>query len=275
MIMVMLARNLAFSPEFEKARADLQTARKNYAVLVEEYSLLTGVVSKNLEAEYMLKLGKKEYELFSCQVEVLRLKREISLFQAARNRGEIITEEEVAKIIKEEFSEYQQLLEKQKANLEFARMYIGAEKLSPEEIKELKKLYHDIVRKLHPDLNPDLPDEAAVLWERVQAAYQMNEWQELYLLAEMVEELLEGKKDPVEAINSLVQMQEETAKILQKTSELETQIAKTKERVPFVYEKLLRDPAAIKVKRHELDWQIKLCKNRLKELKELRIEFGA
>ena len=86
---------------------------------------------------------------------------------------------------------------------------IGAEKLSPEEIKELKKLYHDIVRKLHPDLNPDLPDEAAVLWERVQAAYQMNEWQELYLLAEMVEELLEGKKDPVEAINSLVQMQEE------------------------------------------------------------------
>lgn len=273
--MVMLAGNLAFSPEFEKARADLQTARKNYAVLVEEYSLLTGVVSKNLEAEYMLKLGKKEYELFSCQVEVLRLKREISLFQAARNRGEIITEEEVAKIIEEEFSEYQQQLEKQKANLEFARMYIGAKKLSPEEIKELKKLYHDIVRKLHPDLNPNLPDEAAVLWERVQAAYQMNEWQELYLLAEMVEELLEGKKDPVEAINSLVQMQEETAKILQKTSELETQIAKTKERVPFVYEKLLRDPAAIKVKRHDLDWQIKLCKNRLKELKELRIEFGA
>ena len=154
-------------------------------------------------------------------------------------------------------------------------MYIGAEKLSPEEIKELKKLYHDIVRKLHPDLNPDLPDEAAVLWERVQAAYQMNDWQELYLLAEMVEELLEGKKDPIEAINSLVQMQEETAKILQKTSELETQIAKTKERVPFVYEKLLRDPVAIKVKRHDLDWQIKLCKNRLKELKELRIEFGA
>ena len=272
--MVMLAGDLAFSPEFEKARADLSAARENYTALVEEYSLLTGIVSKNLETEYMLKIGKKEYELFSCQVKVLRLKREISLFQAARNRGENITAAEVAKIIENEFVEYQQLLEKQKEKLKFAQMYMGAEKLSPEEADALKKLYRDIVRKLHPDLNPDLPVEAAELWERVQSAYQMNDWQELYLLAEMVEELLEGKKDPAAAVNSLTRLQEELGKIIRKISDLETLIKKTKERVPWVYERLLRDPAAVKVKRHELDWQIKLCNDRLKELKELRREFG-
>ncbi len=272
--MVMLAGNLAFSPEFEKAKADLQSAREKYAVMVEEYTHLTGVVAKNLETDYMLKIGKKEHDLFSCQVEILRLKREISLFQAARNRGETITVEAVKKIIEKEFAEYQDQLKKQKAKLEFAKIYFGANPLSPEENKKLKKLYHDMVRKLHPDLNCDLPAEAAVLWEQLQTAYQMNDWQELYLLSEMVEELLDGKKDFVGSINSLVKLQEELAKIIKKSSELSEQINKTKERVPFVYEKLLSNPAAVRVKRQELDAQIKLCRERMKELQELRQNFG-
>ena len=101
--MVLPAGDLAFSPEFEQTKADLQSARENYAALVEEYSLLVGVVGKNLETEYMLKLGRKEHELFSCQVEILRIKREISLFQAARNRGETISDAEVQRIIEKEF----------------------------------------------------------------------------------------------------------------------------------------------------------------------------
>ena len=44
--MVMPAGNLTFSPEFEKAKADLQAARENYTALVEEYSQLIGVVGK-------------------------------------------------------------------------------------------------------------------------------------------------------------------------------------------------------------------------------------
>ena len=92
-----LSRGLLF--EFEKLKKDLKIARDNYTSLVEEYSLLTGVVGKNLETEYMLKIGKKEHELFACKVEILRLKREISLFQSAINRGENINPEKVNEII--------------------------------------------------------------------------------------------------------------------------------------------------------------------------------
>ena len=38
--MVMPAGILTLSPEFEKAKADLQAARENYTALVEEYSQL-------------------------------------------------------------------------------------------------------------------------------------------------------------------------------------------------------------------------------------------
>lgn len=270
--MVMAANFPAFSPEFEKMKSDLYSAREKYTVLVEHYTHLTGVVGDNLEVEYMMKLGKKEHELFSCRVEILRLKREIALFQAARNRGETITADHVRKVIEKEFADYQKEIEKQKEKLKLAKLHFSAKKFTPEESKQLKKLYHDIVRKLHPDLNPHLPEGASALWDSVQYAYEMNDWDELALLADMVDEFLGGKKDYVETINSMERLKQELEKIRQKTSDLEKQIAETLERVPFSYEKLLNDPAKIRQMRDELDEQIALHNEHIEQLKQLRAE---
>lgn len=272
--MVKLRESLALSPEFEAMKAELRAAQEKYTELVEFYTELTSVVGANLEAEYMLKLGGKEHELFTCQVELLRLKREIGLYQAAKNRGEKISAEEVRHILEHEFAEYKKELALQKEKLKFAQELLGAEKLSPEECKKLKKLYHDIVRRLHPDLNPDLPDGASALWDRVQWAYQMNDWRELELLGDMIEEFLGGKKDFVESIGTLERLRRELKKMVQKTAALEQQIAETRERVPFSYENLLDDPEAVLKKRRELDEQIKLCRERMEELKKFREEPG-
>ena len=271
--MVMPIGNIAFSPEFEKIKTELQDARNHYIALVEEYSQLVNVVGKNLETEYMLKLGKKEHTLFSCQVEILRLKREIALFQAARNRGETIAAGEVKLIIEREFDEYKKQLDEQCKKLQSAREHFSAPKWTDEETKAFKKLYHDIVRKLHPDLNPDLPAGAAELWERVQMAYKANYWDELFLLADMADELLEGKIDFVENINTMEQIKEELGKITNKISDLEKQIADTRQRVPYSYETLLANPAEVMRKRRELDEEIKLCKEHIAELKNIRAQF--
>ena len=271
--MVMPAGNLAFSPEFEKLKADLRSARDNYTALVEEYSQLIGVVGKNLESEYMLKIGKKEHELFSCQVEILRLKREISIFQSARNRGESISGEKVKEIIEKEFAEYKKQLETQCEKLQAARKHFSAEKWSAEEMKAFKKLYRDVVRKLHPDLNPDLPEGVGALWERIQMAYKANDWNELFLLADMADELLEGKIDYVEKIDSLTLLREELEKITRKAAGLAEQIADTRRRVPFSYEEILADPKAVCRKRQELDEEIRLCKGHIEALKEIRGQF--
>ena len=271
--MVMPVGNIAFSPEFEKIKAELQDARNHYIALVEEYNHLVNVVGKNLETEYMLKLGKKEHELFTCHVEILRIKREIAIFQAARNRGETVSVEEVDLVIEREFAEYKKQLEEQCKKLQSAQEHFSAQKLTDEETKVFKKLYHDIVRKLHPDLNPDLPAGAAELWERVQMAYKANYWDELFLLADMADELLEGKIDFVESINTMEQIKEELAKITNKISDLEKQIADTSKRVPYSYASLLANPAEVMRKRKALDEEIKLCKEHIAELKNIRAQF--
>lgn len=273
MMMVMISGKLAFSPEFEKAKADLQAAREKYTALVEEYSQLIGVVGQNLETEYMLKIGRKEHELFACQVEILRLKREISLFQSASNRGESISAEKVSEIIAHEFAEYKKQLEEQCRQLQIAQKHFAAKKWTPEEVKAFKKLYHDLVRKLHLDLNPNLSDGARSLWERIQTAYKENDWNELFLLADMADEFLDGKVDYVEEIDSLTLLRDELEKITGKTADLTAQIADTRRRIPFSYEELLSEPGAVRKKRQELDEEIRLCKEHIKTLKEIRAQF--
>lgn len=271
--MVMPANFLAMSPEFERVKADLIAARENYTALVEEYTQLINVVGPNLESIYMMKLGRKEHALFSCRIEIQRLKREISLFQTAVNRNESISVETVNKIIEKEFAEYRQQLEAQQEKLRAAQIHFSAEKWSDEEVREFKKIYHNIVRKLHPDLNPHLPEGAKQLWHRIQTAYKNNCWSEFFILADAVDEMQTGRDDYVGQIDSLASLREELEKILKKISDLKNRLEDTRKHVPFSYEKILSSPVQINAKRFELDKQLAICQEHLKTLKEIRSQY--
>ena len=89
----------------------------------------------------------------------------------------------------------------------------------------------------------------------------------------MADEFLDGKVDYVEEIDSLTLLRDELEKITGKTADLTAQIADTRRRIPFSYEELLSDPEAVRKKRQELDEEIRLCKEHIKTLKEIRAQF--
>ena len=61
--------------------------------------------------------------------------------------------------------------------------------------------------------------------------------------------------------------------ITNKISDLEKQIADTNKRVPYSYETLLANSAEVMRKREALDEEIKLCKEHIAELKNIRAQF--
>ena len=81
--------------------------------------------------------------------------------------------------------------------MEAADISRDAEKLSLEDSHAVQELHHDFVKKLHPDLNPGLPEQAKALWDKIMQTYKNNDWQELYLLADMTDEFMSGTKQTI------------------------------------------------------------------------------
>ena len=238
--------------EIENAKRKLDARRGEYAKLLAEYDELTGTVRRNLETLYMMRIGRLEYRLFSLQIRVRQLKREIALYQAAKNRGETISAEEVLTIIELEFAEFKTMLTEQQEKIRNAEEFHFSPKLSAADAKAIRTLYRDMVRKLHPDLNRDLPEEAKRLWDRITAAYKNNDWQELNILADMVYDLLDGK-DPADGDPSRIeQLLAEERRIAAKTAQLRERIDELQKQPPYSYRELLQNEAAVAAKRREL-----------------------
>ena len=271
--MIMFPNELAPNPEYEKAKAELKSKREEYASLLGEYAELTGPICRSLETQYMMKVGRKEYKLFGLQVEMLRLKREIALYQAAKNRSEFITKDQVKAVIEKEFADFKAQLKAQQEKLKEAEALYSAPLLSPEKVKEVKKLYYRLVMKLHPDLNPNQPELAKHLWEQVVAAYKEQNWDGLLLLNDMVEELLAGNEKDVPSFGLMETLQRECEKITEKIGELQRKMEELKTRPPYCYRELLENPAKVLKKRGELDALIEQTEGAIASLKEMLANY--
>ena len=85
---VSLSGNVIVFPDFEKLKSEVEKMRTELSMLLLERDELQFVICKNIETEYMLKLGSIEYRAYEAQCLSLRLKRKIELIQAKKNRQE-------------------------------------------------------------------------------------------------------------------------------------------------------------------------------------------
>ena len=269
--MMVKSAEVGFSLEFEEAKRTLEELRRKYASLLTEYDELTGTIRSNLETEYMMQIGRKEHHLFTLQIRIRQLRREIALYQAALNQGEQLSGEKVRIIIAEEFAEFLAAIREQQEKLKQAEEQYLSPKLSPEDSKALKNLYHDLVHKLHPDLNPDLPPKARILWFKIEDAYKNWDWKELNILADMAYALLDHHKDvDIESMNSFGYILEQQKKLKEKIAALEKQIETEMSKPPYIYREFLSDPKAVNAKRKELDELRQLFEKQTAELTEIR-----
>ena len=257
----------------ESVRRELEARREEYAKLLAEYDEVTGTLRRHLETEYMMRIGRLEYRLFALQLQVRQLKREIALYQAAKNRREIISDMEVKRIIEEEFAEYRTALAEHQEKIRRAETHHFAPKLSVAATRALRTLYHDMVRKLHPDLNRNLPEKAGELWIKIVAAHKNCDWQELNILADMVYDLLDGGRPAAETPNCLEQLLAEEQRIAAKSAEVKERLRKLQERPPYSYRALLGNDRAVNDKRRELLEALRRTKEYLAELGGLRDEL--
>ncbi|MFA6718405.1 MAG: hypothetical protein WCS15_04920, partial [Prevotella sp.] len=160
---------ITISPEVEKLHAEIESLRKDFLRLYTQKDELINVERDDLEVKYTKLIGQQQYENFSLEVEVRALKMKVELAQAALNRGQqpklLDIEEEVNRQLKQY---YDQL----RAQAEIIEAAQAAQTVDPYDLTEMHDLFRLLVKRLHPDLHPDLPENMKDLFIQGQTAYR-------------------------------------------------------------------------------------------------------
>lgn len=250
-------------PEDRELKEEIAILKKEISNLVLRRDELKYKICENIKTKYMLEIGKIEYKVYEIYIKYIRLKRKRDLIQAKLNRKEKISLTEIENKLDEEFLEYKEKLYEKLDDINRALEINDLPVLSIEESKRLKKMYLNIVKKIHPDLNPNLSEEKIELFQLVVDAYKRSD----LVALESIFYLLENDEDLSE-INDNLNLEEERNRLLKIVDSLEEEIQKIKKSYPYILKVYLEDED-IKLERiEELNYQYASYKMSVEKLEE-------
>ncbi len=187
---------------FERLKEEIKRLKTELSMLLLERDELELVTCKNIEVAYHLKFGALEYKAYEAQCTALRLKRKIELIQAQLNRQKKIEPLLIEQTLDTEFADYKKILNEKIDKMNEAIKYSNLDELSPQESKELKRLYRNIVKNLHPDINPDVTSEQLKLLENAITAYKNGNIATLQIISAMLSDsdISENTQDAMSAL---------------------------------------------------------------------------
>lgn len=248
-VKVSFSGNVIVFPDFEKLKSEVEKMRTELSMLLLERDERQFVICKNIETEYMLKLGSIEYKAYEAQCAALRLKRKIELIQAKKNRQEKVIISAIEGTLNSEFAEYQKQLNEQIDKMNDALKRSKAEVLTNEENKELKKLYRKIVKALHPDINPDVSETQVNLFDNAVQAYKNGDLNTLRIIGEMV-----GNRPlPEQHKDALTQLNEEKERLQNLLKAIRDSIEQIKSEYPYTMKEIIEDEEQTEQKKKELE----------------------
>lgn len=235
-------------PEIQRLLEANAELRMELTLLLTEAHDLVHTLRPNLLALYQTQLGAWELEKLKAQFRIARLKRTIELVQAALNRGGKPDMVQIQAQVQEEQVLWEKKINEAAAKLQTAEHRL-AHLLPDEQNAELKKLYYQLVKQLHPDLNPDQTAGDKLLWQQVQDAYDAGDLEKLRALSL----LLNNPKPPENTADALEKLQTEHAMLEKRVEEMEAKIESLESQPPFTLRDDLENEVWIAMKRTTIE----------------------
>ena len=250
-------------PEDAALREEIARLRASLTALLLQKDELQLIESRRLEAAYLRRFGALELKVYECWCGCLRAKKRAKLVRAAQNRRERADLEQIETVLDEELAGYRTELEER-----FRRVAGVLEKhegpgLSPGGAKELKKLYRQAVKTLHPDLHPEEDETRARTLDQAMRAYRAGDLATLQAICDTLEPIPEeGELPTLEALRA------EAKRLRRSLRSLDGQLEGIKSQFPFNARSLLEDEA----RGREHDAQLR---EKLRELRERTARYEA
>lgn len=244
-------------PEFEKQLKELDLLKAEYANQWNKRQVLLDWGKPQLEALYYARIGELQVQLLQWQAETYAAKRKLEMMQAALNRNEEINLPFIELVIEMEIKEQIEKIENEVQKLASAK-HLLAHLDSPERSHELRKIFREMAKELHPDINPDLPESGRHLWNAAMLAYESGDLESLRALRLLVSEVKNNHQpftDDTTLQNQISLLKEGIALLLQEIENIRAEF-------PFTIEKQLSNDEWVQEQRKTIQEQIETERQR-------------
>ena len=157
------------------------------AKVIEEREYIIWTIKPAIEADFQIKIGVFQLELLQLEVESRRLKSMIHRIQADINRNKKPNIEFIEKELQKEFQKWYKQIEVEAEKIKYAKERFNSQ-MTQAESSEFKKLFRELVKKLHPDINPNLGEKEKDLWLQVIQTYNRGDLDEMRALSVILED---------------------------------------------------------------------------------------
>ncbi len=258
--------NIEIHKNIREKKNKLFSLKDKLAELIFRKDHLLFTKKKNLEALYILKIGKFEYELLKSECKVARLKRKIELMQVNVNKGSKINLKEIEKTLDKEYKKWEEEIKKKVEKMLKADSRLKS-LLSAGESKLLRDLYRKLVKILHPDINKNMSKKEKILWQRLQDAYRNGDLEEMKLIDMLAEKKGRIEEEKSQNLDNII------VDYGKKIRKLSDEIVEILSSFPFDIEEKLKDKNWVKDKvaeyRKKINEKEKYIKNLEKVVDEI------
>ena len=233
--------SLALSNDYTALLQEAEQLRAVLSSKILERDNLVLIECKNLSVKYYTTIGVYEYKVFEKYCAIQRIKRKIELIQMYLNRDEAVYIPAVEAQLDKEYAEYAQRLDEFLNDINTADDLSKCGYLSPEETAELKKLYRSIVKRLHPDLNPNITEQQLELFRKAVEAYENGDLETLKTIDFLIDSV-----DTIDLSESSVdRLKEQIRRCKEQIERLDSEMREVKSSFPYNKKEILEDEARI------------------------------
>jgi hypothetical protein len=205
-------------------------------------------------AKYAKLIGYLENDLLNWQLKSRRAKRKFELAKAAANRGKSAIDEALEAQLEAEFAKWEaQLADRLEQQLKLLEKDATMVPLSPKDTRELKKLHKLVIKRLHPDLHPNLSEDAQRFFVVAQKAYEDGDLQTLRVVETATRDYETVKG---EAVLSPEEQELEFTMAEAQLAIAKEQLETIKDAYPQTLKELLDSPIQIAARKKELEEEI-------------------
>ena len=217
----------------------LNLLKEEYISLLNDQDVLINWGKPQLEALYSTRIGVWQVKRLQTQLRIKALKLKLEKVRSCINQNKPVDVTAIEMEVAASLAEAEARI-----MLESGKIEKASELLShldtPERSGDLRKLYRELAKQLHPDVNNDLTQEQVQLWHLVKEAYENGDLEKLKAMRVVYEKELSATTEAEtfltpEELSLRIEVLKEGIKVLQE------KILQIKSQFPFTVKHQITD----------------------------------